>query len=194
VAVGGDSGAVHVWAVDDDSVQQLAGSGAPVGVVAVHPQGLVAAGASDGAVRLWTTPRHKGGGDTSGRLLGRHDDSVERLLWLAPDRLVSAAVDGTISVWRLDQSPTGAVLPVRWYAHKGAVRGLGAGPSGRVLVSIGADGVLAVWNLEGRLMASIKFPGQLYTVATHSTQPVIGLGGDAGLVHITEIVNLAEPW
>jgi hypothetical protein len=65
----------------------------------------------------------------------------------------------------------------------------------RILISAGADGLLAVWRLsDGTLLASIPFPGKLRAVAAHPAGPVIAVTGDGGLVHIAEIVGLPHHW
>ena len=75
------------------------------------------------------------------------------------------------------------------------MRGIAVAPSGEILVSAGADGLLAVWRLrDGALLASIPFPGQLRAVVAHPADPLIGVTGDGGLVHIAEIVSLPHRW
>ena len=82
-----------------------------------------------------------------------------------------------------------------WTAHHGSVRDIAVAPSGEILVSAGADGLLAVWRLrDGTLLASIPFPGKLRAVAAHPADPFIAVTGDGGLVHIAEIVGLPHHW
>lgn len=193
VAAAGDSGIVHVYDVETRSHTQLTGHQAPIWSVVVSAAGHVAAGAKDGSVRLWSSGR-----PGAGQLLGRQAGSVERLLWAGPGRLASGAVDGSIAVWPVTEdghSPGEAGRPLQWTAHRGAVRGIAVAPTSEVLVSAGADGLLAAWNLrEGTLLASIPFPGQLHAVAAHPTEPVVAATGDGGLVHIAELVCLPQRW
>jgi WD40 repeat protein len=193
VAAAGDAGIVHLYDVETRSHAQLAGHQAPIWSVGISPAGRVAAGAKDGSVRLWSSGR-----PAAGQLLGRQADSVEHLLWAGPERLISGAVDGSIAVWPLTED--GQPLredgqPLQWTAHRGPVRGIAVAPTGDVLVSAGADGLLAAWNLrDGTLLASIPFPGQLRAVVAHPTDPVVAATGDGGLVHIAELACLPHRW
>ncbi len=193
VAAAGDAGTIHLYDMTAISHVELAGHQAPVWSVAIGPAGQVAAGAKDGSVRLWNMRS-----PAAGQLLGRQADSVEHLLWTRSGHLISGAVDGSIAVWPLTepgQPVTEDGRPVLWAAHRGPVRGIAAGPAGEVLVSAGADGVLAAWSVrDGTLVASIPFPGQLRAVAAHPTAPVVAATGDGGLVHIAELVCLSRPW
>jgi NACHT domain- and WD repeat-containing protein len=75
------------------------------------------------------------------------------------------------------------------------VRAIAVPPSTEILVSAGADGLLAVWRLrDGTLLACIPFPVQLRAVAAHPADPVIAVTGDGGLIHIAEIVSLPYHW
>ena len=165
---------------------ELAGHQAPIWSVGIGPAGQVAAGAKDGSIRLWSS-----GSPAAGQLLGQQADSVEHLAWAGSQRLISGAVDGGIVVWPLIDHGE----PLEWTAHRGSVRGITVAPSGEILVSAGADRLLAVWRLrDGTLLASIPFPGQLRAVAAHPAEPFIAVAGDGGLVHIAEIVSLPDHW
>lgn len=187
VASAGDAGIVHLWELASGSSVQLTGHTAPIWSVSIGPQEWVAAGAKDGSVRLWRDHAAR----TVGETLGQHGNSAEHLLWIGSERLISAAVDGTIAVWPVNEACT----PLRWSAHRGPVRGITAAPAGEVLVSVGADGLLAVWaRADGSLLASIPFTGQLRAVTAHPTEPVVAATGDGGLVHIAELVGWHEDW
>jgi cytochrome c len=178
--VAGDAGIVHVYDVETRSHTELAGHQAPIWSVDLSPTGHVAAGAKDRSVRLWSSGR-----PAAGQLLGRQAGSVECLLWAGPGRLPVTE----------DGHPRGeAGRPLHWTAHRGPVRGIAVAPTGEVLVSVGADGLLAARNLrDGTVLASIPFPGQLHAVAAHPTEPVAATGA-GGLVHIAELVCLPQRW
>jgi NACHT domain- and WD repeat-containing protein len=186
IASAGDGAIVHLWDPATGSSVELAGHRAAIWSLAVGQTERLAAGAKDGSIRVWST-------DTAGTgtLLGQLGDSVEHLLWAGPEHLVSGSVDGVIGVWPL----AGGGAPVQWQAHRGPVRGLAMGPARQILVSVGADGVLALWSLhDGTLLASVPFAGQLRAVAAHPVEPIVACTGDGGLVHIAEIVGLSVPW
>lgn len=186
IASAGDGAIVHLWDPATGSSVELAGHQAAIWSLAVDQTGRLAAGAKDGSIRVWN-PNAAG----TGTLLGQLGDSVEHLLWTQPEQLVSGSVDGVIGVWPL----SGAGTPMQRQAHRGPIRGLAMGPTRQILVSVGADGVLAMWNLhDGTLLASIPFSGQLRAVAAHPVEPIVACTGDGGLVHIAEIQGLSVSW
>jgi WD40 repeat protein len=77
------------------------------------------------------------------RRLGAHADWVQRVAF-APDgsRIVSAARDGSISIWH---AATGQELN-RWQAHEGAVHAFVVLPVGGHVLSAGEDGSIRRWD------------------------------------------------
>jgi NACHT domain- and WD repeat-containing protein len=186
IASAGDGAIVHLWNPATGAAVEFTGHRAAIWSLAVDQTGRLAAGAKDGSIRVWSA-----GAAGAGSLLGQLGNSVEHLLWVGSEQLVCGSVDGVIGVWPL----AGGAAPVRWPAHGGPVRGLAMGPARQVLVSVGADGILALWSLhDGTPLASVPFTGQLHAVAAHPVEPIVACAGDGGLVHIAEVVGLSVPW
>ncbi len=117
-------------------------------VIAMAPhEEVVAAGGSDGSVRLWdlrtrskmTTLRsgmHKRAG---------HEGLVTSLVFSEDGRFIASGhLDGAIHIWSLD---TGDELRVR-LGHEGSVGAIQFSPDGAMLASGGMDATLKLWDMS----------------------------------------------
>jgi WD40 repeat protein len=133
-------GTARIWDLaSGECLQVLSGYPGPVvSVAAVGPE-RVAAGAIDGALRVW---------DLDGRcvaaLLG-HKDRINSILALPGGRIASASDDGSVQVWGADGTRLGTlsghggpVLHLDWIA------GAGAG----ALAASCQSGKIVLWDLE----------------------------------------------
>jgi WD40 repeat protein len=129
-------------------VQTTFGEKAATQVMAVHPRGnLIAAGGSDGSIRLWDlTTRSKVATLRSGmhRRAG-HEGLVTSLVFSDDGAFIASGhVDGAIHIWGLD---TGEELAVR-LGHDGAIGAVEFSPDGSLLASGGRDAALKLWDME----------------------------------------------
>jgi WD40 repeat protein len=138
------------------------GQSVQVWALAVLPEGWVAGGCSDGALRLWD-PAMPGGavrtfGDESASAPGesaeqnpvlarmlRPDLTVRAIAAMPGGRIAAGTMDGRVLVWSLAAPGGGTALLGR---HDGAVRAVAVLPGDRV-ASTGDDGIVRVWSPSG---------------------------------------------
>ena len=99
---------------------------------------LLAAGCSDGTVRVWTS---KDGKEIM--RLGRHQGMVNAVAF-GPNgqRLFSAGEDGTVKVW--DAKSGAEILTLR--GHDGPVLDIALASDGQRLLTVGKDKVVRLWD------------------------------------------------
>jgi WD40 repeat protein len=110
---------------------------------------LVAAGGSDGVVRVWDLD-----GGVRTRVLSGHEDEVTSLAF-APDGLLlaSASLDATVRLW---DPATGRCLSA-WRAHKGGAQAVAFAPDGKIVATAGEDRMVRLWETAGgRELAALK--------------------------------------
>jgi len=124
--------------------------------------GLVAAGGSDGTIRIWDT----GSGELI-RVLAAHTGATHSVAFAASTaRLASAGEDGTVRLW---SSGSGELL--RELAGNGRpVYSVAVGTDGEVVVAGGQDGSVRRWNPDtGHLTTEVAAGGGLWSVALSPT-------------------------
>jgi len=114
------------------------GHAGEVNALALLPNGLLASGGGDGAVRIWEV-------DTSRevRVLEGHRGWVRALAALPEGLLASGGADGTVRIWNVDTGREVRVLK----GHRDRVLALAAF-SGGLLASGGMDGTVRIWNVQ----------------------------------------------
>jgi protein MAK11 len=95
-------------------------------------------GGADESIRIYNTETMR----EFGALL-KHQGTITSLKFFQDAFMLSAAEDGLIYVWSTEKWECVATLK----GHKGAVRDLSIHPSGRVALSVGADGAIRMWDL-----------------------------------------------
>ncbi|KAI9510046.1 WD40 repeat-like protein [Russula earlei] len=130
--------------------------------VAASPQGgkWLATGSQDEIIKIWNLRRRKEVGG-----LMQHEGSITHLTFPSRSHLISASEDGTLCVFRARDW----VLLRSLKGHKGRVNSVSVHPSGKVVLSVGKDRTLYMWDLmRGRRAASMKlgFEGELVRWST----------------------------
>lgn len=152
-ASGGDDGALRIWDVS---------TGQALGALMAHQFGVSSvalasrfalSGGNDRAVRVWDLR-------TGSQLRHlEHADAVTCVAWSPTGESFSGSQDRTLLCWNHER---GQVLR-RYEGHTAGVTGLAVSRDGRVLVSVGNDGTLRVWEAAtGRLYGRIEL-GNMYT-------------------------------
>lgn len=95
-------------------------------------------GGADESIRVYNTETLREHG-----VLLKHQGTITSLKFFQDKFMLSAAEDGLIHVWSTESWECIASLK----GHKGAVRDLSIHPSGRVALSVGADGTIRMWDL-----------------------------------------------
>ncbi|KOV93334.1 hypothetical protein ADL04_27545 [Streptomyces sp. NRRL B-3648] len=188
VASGGDSGLLYLWdplsgALITDPQQHPAA----ITAITCGVANIVVVGDADGHVEL-TGPRT----GWTRRALGHHPGSpVTSVLWSNPGFVVSCGADGSLAHLPID----GDASSWRRRVHRGPVYALGVTPSGSVIVSGGADGLLVLWErTTGRILARLPIAGRVHAIAVHPHEPVVACVGDGGLVIVTEVAEWSGRW
>ncbi len=134
---------------------------------AFSPDGIMLATSDrNGNVMVWEASN---GGEF--HILGQHKAACVQLAWRADANvLASCSTDGTIAVWEMH----GGKQLKTWEAHAGGVLSVAFTPDGR-LVSSGKDGIVRLWDLNGKKLAESKSQGDLVTrvAALHDNQTVV---------------------
>ena len=105
-------------------------------------QPLLLSGGDDELVRVYSLKSFRQIGE-----LSRHTGTVTALAFCGSKHAASAAADGAIVLWRLADWACVHVLG----GHDAVIPSLSAHSSGRLLLSVGADRTLRLWDLtEGR--------------------------------------------
>ena len=167
----------------------LAEHGGGVGAVVISPDGrFVAAGSSDGRIRLW----HAESAEFIGELEGHHGP-VSALAFAPGERasvLASAGSDRTIRLWDLEAREQLAVFR----RHLGKVRALAFSPGGATLASAGTDRQLYLWNVEARdpspLGRASPSVGSVYGLEFSPDGRLLVVGASQGAVHFLDARTL----
>lgn len=166
-------------------------------VIAVSPRGsLVAAGGSDGAIRLWDIEtRSKVATLRSGvHQRAGHEGLVTTLEFSADGAFIASGhVDGAIHVWGLD---TGEELKSR-LGHDGSVRALEFSPSGRFLASGAMDSTLKMWDMEMLRMGEphrhlVRQPAGVTSLAFAREGAVVVTGHANRILRVQDVSQLEE--
>ncbi|WP_088889800.1 nSTAND1 domain-containing NTPase [Leptolyngbya ohadii] len=151
--------------------------GVLIGRLAKHPDAvraiafsadeqLIATGSSDGKIRIW---RRDG---TLLKTIGGHQNKISSISF-APDSktIVSGSMDGTVRLWNLSddsQKQIGEHEVVNTQEgddkYKVGVWDVRFSPDGKRIASVGGDGKMKLWNLNGHLLHTVEEEEQITAV------------------------------
>ncbi len=154
IAAGLEGGAINLWDVSDPAAPEawVSQSGAPLSApgtedgsyildLDVVPYGTLAAGASDGTIRLWDLSLS---GQPSGDPLTGHTSFVTSVVLPSFNTVVSAGDDGTIRIWNTN---TGAQINVLQPGGRAVAALNDPSPNDAATVASVAGGLLHLWDL-----------------------------------------------
>ncbi len=162
--------AVWLWRLSDGEPILLipdALDGCTVEALAFHPKGQLlavagidwlATGGSDGAVCLWNIAERC-------EVATFADGSTAVAFHPTGDRLVSAALDQSLTIWDVNKDVNKQEPLAELIGHDAKVNGVAYGPGGRWLVSGGDDRTLRVWSEDGDELAVFELDTQIKAVA-----------------------------
>ncbi len=142
-----------------------AGSGEEIWVVKKHTEWILNVAFSPDGVLLASADRNGGiivseaatGGEFY--VLDGHKAACTGLSWRSDSNvLASCAEDGKVAVWEMQNGK----LVKNWDAHGGGALSVAFAPDGN-LVSAGRDGMVRVWDVNGKKLAESKGQGDIVT-------------------------------
>ncbi|XZF65819.1 MAG: nSTAND1 domain-containing NTPase [Gloeotrichia echinulata DVL01] len=156
LASASDDQTIKLWGRDGELIRTIRGNNR-VTAIAFSPTGLLVAASGD---KIWIisrkgaeAQREEGTGEFRSKVFGGHTDKVTDVAFSGDGKLVvSAGLDKTIKLWRIDGS-----LIRSWIAHDGWVNSVCFSPDGNFISSGGEDNLVRVWRSDnGRLINSLS--------------------------------------
>ncbi|MER5645884.1 hypothetical protein [Streptosporangium sp. NPDC002524] len=177
--------------VEDHLLATSPGLGRATGV-AFSPDGTrLAAGSTDGLVRVW--PWVSDGLSTGPPVVLRGHRGQALSPKFSPDgrRLAVPGTDETIRIWDLYRDAAPVVLS----GHEGPVWNAAFSPDGRRLASAGSDGTIRVWNSDGTGAPQVlrEHEGQITAVAFSPDGRVLASAGHDATVRLWDLRGRGEP-
>ncbi len=187
IAIGSNNGLVRVCDANGRKLRDLGThSKTVVRSVAWSPEGRLAAGSDDTAVRIWNL-------DWQERILTDHEGPVRSVAWSLNGWLASASDDRTVRIW----SPDGELLHTL-VGHDGPVRSVAWSHEGW-LASSSDDNTVRIWTADGDLIHELSGHQAPVTSVAWSPDGRLASGSDDRTVTvwprpapIKELQDLAE--
>lgn len=144
---------VKLWKPNGELLQTWTHSAA-ITKVTFNPAGTwIAAGTADDQVKIWRTTD-----GTEVATLKEHTEMVQDVKF-SPNgqQLLTASADQTVKLWDLESSPPRVVTT--FTGHSDWVYSVDWRADGNMIASSSHDGTIKVWDLQGKLLKTLKVPG-----------------------------------
>ncbi|WP_433722494.1 caspase, EACC1-associated type [Nocardia sp. CA-129566] len=157
------------------------------GYVALSPTGgLLACGAKDPTVRLWSLPT----GEPVLAPMSGHTDNIYTVAF-SPDgtTLASAGRDKTVRIWDV---ATGKQIGAPLTGHTGRIHCLAFGPGGTTLASGGGDRTVRVWDLATGSQTGVPLVGHtgwVHCLAFSPDGTTLASGGGDRTVRVWDLAT-----
>lgn len=136
-----DTNAILIWDVDAVTlVGVLRGHTDTVTALAFAGDDLLISSGLDGSVRVWNV-----GDYTQMGMVGAEVGATSLAISLTANLVVAGYADGKITAYQYPALTPGVPL----IAHTGSVNEVAFNPQGTLLASVGGDGRLVLWTIEG---------------------------------------------
>ncbi|MBI3725469.1 protein kinase [bacterium] len=163
---------------------------------------LLATSSYDRTVILWDVSPTEGGSkrlSVRARLQGLHENTIESVAW-SPDGSVLATGNGEalirLIVPQLEEQRDSELhnrVATVLEAHERSVSSVAFSPDGRRLASGGADGVLALWDLEPGRVAVLDHPDEVHGVAFSPDGRRLATACADQRVHLFDLSDTTHP-
>ncbi len=150
IASASDDRNIILWHKDNSPPQILEGHFSRVNSVSFRPDGQrIASASADGTIKIW---------DLSGNTLQslskeKQNSSVSSISYSIDGKmLASGSDDSSVTLWKDVNGKFNK--PFKTLQHKDRVKAMSFSPKGKSLASVGWDGVIKIWDLNGNLIKS----------------------------------------
>eukprot|EP01134_Creolimax_fragrantissima_P005620 CFRG5620T1 len=139
-----------------------------------HPPMYLSSAGTDEQIKLYDLKRKR----ELGELLMQHEGTITKLQFFKKTHMISTGQDGQICIWRVKDWECYKVLR----GHKGEVNDLAMHNTGRLMLSVGKDKHMRLWNLvKGRCAYITKLPEEATHVVWSPTGNHYSVCGDTTL-------------
>ena len=201
LAVGGSSGAIKIWALDDTlsrtssnalgsdhefpEATTLNSVGPQINTLAFHPvdSNLLVSGDQAGTIRVWDVAQQKN--------ILTLEDNPERILSLSINNrgyIASGSSDASIQIWNLKN----AQLTQTLIDHDLVVADVTFSPDGTLLASASYDETIKIWDWQNNeVLCTLKgHSGFVYSVSFSDAGDTLFSGGYDGTVRVWDLAAI----